>query len=685
MPRAKQISLNNTLIDIGDGNCEIWDLTKPHGTYSITGHSTPYADITTALSNNTSVVLRHPDGRLFYLAGNFGTGNEARYSFTYNEATTRMIIGIYSNNTITYTTPTGGAPQYHASTESTYGLGTQTDYGHVKLVDNLNQSTYTTGEALAAHQGYELDMNKVSTISGDSFASLAEFVTATIGTGKRNWAFNIKDTTGWCPLGTANTWYRGTVLYQNILGTANSIAGNIRMYGAGLSQQWIGYITGTTAAGATVTWRRTLMTSGTDQLTAGRMTFTGSFGEIAASSATLNSGGTITTPSTITATGGLYIGGSNQTYAQIAFNTTNNAANNYFIRAYDANTDGYGQNWVMKPGGNMIIGSGESATTMYSNDVDNCAKNDYEQLYLSSDSQTHVYSNCNTIANRKHWVFGTDGSFYLPDGSAKLAQDGNLYINSSANGVTGWLTTILNGKQASITGGASTITSSNLTTSRALVSNSSGKVAVASTTSTELNYLSGVTSNVQTQLNAKQATITGAASTIATSNLTASRALISNGSGKVSVSAVTSTELGYLDGVTSNVQTQINNITPVAHSSNYDEDKMNGISVTNNVNFDMGSFQLTKGSWLVTLNAQFNANATGYRQMWLSNSAGGGNLVVAGRVSSPAANGAITQINVTLPLNVSATTTYYIVVRQNSGAALITSVRYSLVRLLDQS
>lgn len=53
--------------------------------------------------------------------------------------------------------------------------------------------------------------------------------------------------------------------------------------------------------------------------------------------------------------------------------------------------------------------------------------------------------------------------------------------------------------------------------------------------------------------------ITGAASTIVSSNLTASRALISNSSGKVAVSAVTSTELGYLDGVTSAIQTQLNN------------------------------------------------------------------------------------------------------------------------------
>ena len=40
-------------------------------------------------------------------------------------------------------------------------------------------------------------------------------------------------------------------------------------------------------------------------------------------------------------------------------------------------------------------------------------------------------------------------------------------------------------------------------------------------------------------------------------NLTASRALVSDGNGDVSVSAVTSTEVGYLDGVSSAIQTQL--------------------------------------------------------------------------------------------------------------------------------
>jgi len=47
-----------------------------------------------------------------------------------------------------------------------------------------------------------------------------------------------------------------------------------------------------------------------------------------------------------------------------------------------------------------------------------------------------------------------------------------------------------------------------------------------------------------------QAPITGAATTITSSNLTVSRALVSDGSGKVAVSSVTATELGYLSGIT---------------------------------------------------------------------------------------------------------------------------------------
>lgn len=143
--------------------------------------------------------------------------------------------------------------------------------------------------------------------------------------------------------------------------------------------------------------------------------------------------------------------------------------------------------------------------------------------------------------------------------------------------------------RAAITGAISPILTANLTASRLLVSDTGGKVSTSNVTSVEVGYLSGVTSPIQAQLAQigtlsntvanltttsvaegnrlyfttarAAASITGAASTVATSDLPLSRALISDTSGKVGPSTVTSTELGYLSGVTSGVQAQLNTIT----------------------------------------------------------------------------------------------------------------------------
>jgi len=125
------------------------------------------------------------------------------------------------------------------------------------------------------------------------------------------------------------------------------------------------------------------------------------------------------------------------------------------------------------------------------------------------------------------------------------------------------------------------------TASRALTSDASGFVTASTTTSTELGYVNGVTSAIQTQIDGKisasssdtltnktidadQNTITNienadikAGASIALNKLaatTVSRALVSDGSGFVSASSVTSTELGYVSGVTSAIQTQINSL-----------------------------------------------------------------------------------------------------------------------------
>jgi hypothetical protein len=94
-----------------------------------------------------------------------------------------------------------------------------------------------------------------------------------------------------------------------------------------------------------------------------------------------------------------------------------------------------------------------------------------------------------------------------------------------------------------------------LTANRVLISSATGLLIESPVTNTELSQLDGISTvnTVQAQLNGKQATISGGATSITSSNLTASRALISDASGKVAISSVTSTELALLDGLPSNI------------------------------------------------------------------------------------------------------------------------------------
>jgi len=114
---------------------------------------------------------------------------------------------------------------------------------------------------------------------------------------------------------------------------------------------------------------------------------------------------------------------------------------------------------------------------------------------------------------------------------------------------------------SNVDGAISTVNDTNLTVSRALVSDGSGKIAVSDVSSTELGHLDGVTSAIQTQFTAAETrrtnNIAGAVSTITTSDLTASRALVSGSGGKVEVSAITSTELGHLDGIGQNINSNL--------------------------------------------------------------------------------------------------------------------------------
>ena len=175
---------------------------------------------------------------------------------------------------------------------------------------------------------------------------------------------------------------------------------------------------------------------------------------------------------------------------------------------------------------------------------------------ISPNNQDKIYFVRNTTAQSVVFTQGSGGNATIPSGETKIIYADGAGAGAAVSDFTGALsiTGNVNATTLDINGTQVTATAAELNTLDGITA-----------TTAELNYTDGVTSNIQTQLNTlssgKEATITGAATTITSSNLTANRALLSDGSGKVAASAnITSTELGYLDGVTSNIQTQINGI-----------------------------------------------------------------------------------------------------------------------------
>jgi hypothetical protein len=138
------------------------------------------------------------------------------------------------------------------------------------------------------------------------------------------------------------------------------------------------------------------------------------------------------------------------------------------------------------------------------------------------------------------------------------------------------------------------------TASRAAVYDASGFLTVSGATATQVGYLSNVTSDIQTQLDSKLSAATGAISTVVSTDLTTNRALIANGLGKIAVSSVTSTELGYLSGVTSALQTQLNN--KLSLSGGTMTGNIAGASGVNIVLQGTGAFHAASGSFMGSTN-----------------------------------------------------------------------------------
>lgn len=82
------------------------------------------------------------------------------------------------------------------------------------------------------------------------------------------------------------------------------------------------------------------------------------------------------------------------------------------IRFFAGDVNGSGI--VIGDGGRVIIGSGESANSL--RDAIGGADGD-EDTHVTADGKVYVYTNCNGIANRKTFTFGTDGKLNIPSGT----------------------------------------------------------------------------------------------------------------------------------------------------------------------------------------------------------------------------------------------------------------------------
>ena len=101
-------------------------------------------------------------------------------------------------------------------------------------------------------------------------------------------------------------------------------------------------------------------------------------------------------------------------------------------------TTSEGDGIYLQGGGTTIIGAGEVAQNLISNNINNAQAGTSENVHVAADSTVFLYSNCQTIANRKTVALTTVGNLDIQNGG--LITHGNATVNGAIN-ATGTITT----------------------------------------------------------------------------------------------------------------------------------------------------------------------------------------------------------------------------------------------------
>lgn len=133
------------------------------GYYKIVTSSTGYPTLTqTDIANNNAGIYQYELARFKTSANGISEFQDMR-TYIGDELQYQLIDNLNSIK----------APNNHASSNTTYGLGTQSNYGHNKLINNLTTTSYQDGMALSAYQGKLLN-DKVTTAQSTANTARAE-------------------------------------------------------------------------------------------------------------------------------------------------------------------------------------------------------------------------------------------------------------------------------------------------------------------------------------------------------------------------------------------------------------------------------------------------------------------------------------------------------------------------------
>lgn len=142
-----------------------YDLGKVVGEDGAKGDKGDKGDTGATGNGIQSIVLRSTVGKVKTYRITFTNGDTFDFQVTDGEDGSSSEVEIVTswNNTLSdekvpseklsKNTLDGKAPTSHASSANTYGLGSTSNYGHVKTINGLTQSSHSNGTALSAYQG----------------------------------------------------------------------------------------------------------------------------------------------------------------------------------------------------------------------------------------------------------------------------------------------------------------------------------------------------------------------------------------------------------------------------------------------------------------------------------------------------------------------------------------------------